>query len=298
MSITLQPEDLWLTTLRAVGRSDNTISLYRFAVRKFSDWRVHGISPANDVNTVRVTSVTSNANTDLLTTTRFEALAYTRYLTDAYKPNGVKTHIKSLRSFFSWCMNEEMINANPFMRITITIPDEPQRTADGDQVERMLASAKRSRRDTAICTLLADSGARRGEVAAITIADLDLHSGVITLRESKSRARIIPISNRTLIALSRWLRERGVGQGSLWYSPTHVGVNAYALVAEVVERHSKGALTCHSLRRRFAIEWMLKGGSETSLMRHCGWSSRTMIAVYSRASSDVIAANEYRNLFG
>jgi integrase len=72
----------------------------------------------------------------------------------------------------------------------------------------MLAAAKNDRRALAILVLLADSGCRRGELAAITRADVDLTSRVLHLRVSKSRARVVPLSDRAVVALGRWLRWR------------------------------------------------------------------------------------------
>ena len=101
----------------------------------------------------------------------------------------------------------------------------------------------------------------------------------------------MPLTDRCVVALGRWLRQRGTGSGSLW------SVDApYQLVRQAVRRHSKGTLTPHSLRRSFACAWLAKGGSETSLMRLCGWSSMTMIQTYVRAQSDVLASAEFKRL--
>jgi integrase len=43
----------------------------------------------------------------------------------------------------------------------------------------MLARAKGNKRDTALLTLLVDTGARKGELAALTFADVDFRSGTV-----------------------------------------------------------------------------------------------------------------------
>ncbi len=70
----------------------------------------------------------------------------------------------------------------------------------------------------------------------------------------------------------------------------------YALVRQVVRRHSRGTLTPHSVRRYFACSWLSRGGSETSLMRIAGWSSLAMTRTYVQAQADVIAADEFKRL--
>jgi integrase len=199
--------------------------------------------------------------------------------------------VKTLRAFFSWCIAEELVTANPFARITISVPADPRPTASQGEIDKMLAHAKGNRRDQALLTLLCDSGCRKGELAALRIEHIDLSSGTVTFPVSKSRPRTVPLTDRAVVALGRWLRERGTGSGSLW------SVNdPYSLIKAAVRRHSGGTLTPHTMRRAFAVNWLLKGGTEVGLMRVCGWSSREMINLYSRASADVLADTEFRRL--
>ena len=109
---------------------------------------------------------------------------------------------------------------------------------------------------------------------------------------SKTVVRTVPLTDRAVVALGRWLRLRGVGSGSLWSVQ-----DPYQLVRRAVRQHSKGTLTPHALRRAFAVRWLSKGGSETSLMRIAGWSSLIMIRTYIAARADVIASDEMRRLF-
>jgi integrase len=125
----------------------------------------------------------------------------------------------------------------------------------------MLNRAKGNRRDTALLTLLIDSGCRKGEIAALTLTDIDLTSGVVRFPVSKTVARTVPLTDRAHLALSRWLRRRGTGPGSMWSVS-----DPYALVRQVVRRDSRGTLTPHSVRRYFTCSWLSRGGSETSLM--------------------------------
>ena len=145
----------------------------------------------------------------------------------------------------------------------------------------MLQRAKGNRRDLAMLTLLVDTGCRKREVASLTVADLSFPDGTLRFPVSKSMVGTVPLTDRAVLNLQRWLRQRGVGGGSLW------NVTApYQLVRQVVRRHSRGTLTPHALRRTFAVCWLCKGGSETSLMRLAGSTSRGMIVLYSRASAD------------
>ena len=219
---------------------------------------------------------------------RAEAYAFTQWLGERYQPGGVAIRLRSLRAFYGWLVKEELIVKNPLSGITISTPKQAHLTPGDDQIEAMLLSAKRSRRDSALLTLLVDTGARKGEIAALRCGDIDVASGMVRFPVSKSMARTVPLSERSIAALGKWLRERGGAPGSLW-----AVANPYALVRQVVSRHSNGELTPHSLRRSFAVRALRRGVTPISLMRLCGWSSHQMLAVYSQAHADTIAAEEY-----
>lgn len=267
MSHNFTTVDEYLATLRAMGRRPATLAHYEYVLNHLTSWRGQDI-------------------TDL---TRLEARSYLRTLTDTYAPGGVASRLKALRSFYSWCVREELATENPFRGLTVKVPDEAQPTATEEQIDAMLQSAKRNKRDLALLTVLADTGCRKGEIAAVEFRDLDLTTGTITFRESKTKPRTVPLTDRAVIALARYLRGRGTSSGSLW----SVG-DPYSLVKAAVKRHS--TLTPHTLRRAFAVRWLANGGSETSLMRICGWSSITMIQTYVKASQDSIAHDEFRRM--
>lgn len=245
---------------------------YTHAVNKLKAWRGDG---------------------DVTTVSKLEALRFVQDLTDQYAPGGVSNLVRSLRAMYGWLLAEEMVESNPFarIRIRISIPQEDKTTATDDEIERMLARAKGNRRDVALLTLLIDTGARKREIAALTVADLDLNSGTVRFPVSKTVIRTVPLTDRAVVALGRWLRQRGTGPGSLW----SVGA-PYQLVRQVVRRHSKNILTPHSLRRSFAVRWLARGGSETGLMRVAGWSSLIMVQTYVRARASDLASDEFRRL--
>ena len=265
------PTEVWLSALQAQGRSPGTIASHRHAVGRLRRW----------------------ADTeDLATITRLQAMAFARFLGEGHKPGGVAIVIRSLRAGWSWMVAEGLVESNVFARMRITVPEEVQSTATDEQIAAMLRSAARSsRRDQALLTVLVDTGCRRGELAAVQRGDLDLRSGTVTFRVSKTQARTVPLSDRAIAAVARYRKQPRVLTESFWC----VG-NPYELVNAVVQRHSGGALRAHALRRAFAVRWLERGGSELGLQRIAGWKSLAMVRVYVRARADVLAADEFRRL--
>jgi integrase/recombinase XerC len=158
----------------------------------------------------------------------------------------------------------------------------------------MLRKAVTHRRNHAMLAVLIDTGCRRGEIAALRPGDVDLASGTIQFPVSKTRPRVVPLSDRAHLALTTHLRQRSRDR----HPSLRCSTDPASLVRAVVRRYSEGTLTPHSLRRAFAVRWLANGGTEVGLMRIAGWSSKDMIAVYSAASAQELAQDEMRRLLG
>jgi len=284
--------DLWLASLRASGRSPKTTDIYEYAIKQLRAWRQTIVG--NGSETMREHGSETIGADGLENLTRLEAMAFTRHLLDQYAPAGVKSRIKSLTNFFNWCVAEGLCDTNPFAKVKVSVPDEAQPILSESALAGTLASAKKhSRRDYALIVMLADTGARKGEVASVRLSDIDLSSGIVRFPESKTRVRSVPMSDRLVLAVGHWMRERGTAPGSLWA----VG-DPYSFVKACVERHGGRGISPHQFRRRFAVQWLLKGGSEVGLQRVAGWNSNTMIKLYTQASADVLAADEMKRIMG
>lgn len=72
-------------------------------------------------------------------------------------------------------------------------------------------SALRGRRDAAVVALLAGTGVRRAEASALTVNDINVARGVITVWSGKGRRfRTIPAPQWSLDAIADWLDQTGV----------------------------------------------------------------------------------------
>ena len=67
----------------------------------------------------------------------------------------------------------------------------------------------RDRRDEAIIRLMAETGMRAGEVCGLTVPDVDLVRGLVTVRRGKGgRGRVAPFAPQAGRAIDRYLRMR------------------------------------------------------------------------------------------
>jgi integrase len=162
----------------------------------------------------------------------------------------------------------------------------------------------RDRRDEAILRLMIETGARAGEVVAMTVADVDLVAGRAAIRRGKGgKGRIVPISPQCARSIDRYLRMRRqhrlVDTSPLWLGGKGKAFGYPALYATLKYRADLAGIEAfwpHLLRHTAASRWLAAGGSEGGLMAVAGWSRREMLDRYTRATSEARAADEARRL--
>ncbi len=154
-----------------------------------------------------------------------------------------------------------------------------------EKVESVLASCDRSaavgRRDHAVLLLLARLGLRGGEVAALTLDDLDWDTGLVTLSGKGQRREALPLPEDVGKALAAYLRDGrppcGTRRVFVRAIAPHRGFSSTAAVCDIVRRALgragidaplKGA---HLLRRSLACAMLSNGASPEEIgqiLRH------------------------------
>jgi len=153
------------------------------------------------------------------------------------------------------------------------------------QVERVLAACNRQtavgRRDYAILLLLARLGLRAGEIATLTLEDLDWQAGVLTVRGKGGRASQLPLPVAVGEALAAYLQD-GRPRGASRYvflrgrapvvsfkgSPAIDSIVKHALARAGIDAPRKGA---HQFRHSLACQLLRHGASLAEigeLLRH------------------------------
>ena len=134
------------------------------------------------------------------------------------------------------------------------------------------------------------SGLRVGEVAASTLAHLDLEARTLYVADTKNgRPRRPPLAADTLELLRAYLdpRRRGDGTGPAARQrrrPPRLGVHDHQRRAERRQEGRRAAPPWRCRRTRCgaagASRYMADGGTETACMEIAGWTSNTMIVRY------------------
>jgi integrase/recombinase XerD len=130
-------------------------------------------------------------------------------------PGGRHADYRALRAFLNWWQHETEPDAwqNPLQKVTppkVTL--EPIEAVSLATVAAMLAVCKNDFtgiRDRAVLLCLLDTSARAAEFMALTLADIDLVTGVVSIRQGKGRKpRTVYLGRKSRKALRAYLKRR------------------------------------------------------------------------------------------
>jgi integrase/recombinase XerD len=280
----------WLVALRAEHKAPKTIKQYGDGIRLYLRWCDNTGTPAE------------------LTKPAVQAFISSLFDNGA-EANTVKARYGALKRFAIWLATEGELSGDPLAGMTPPTLDtkviHPLTDAElKDLVKVCQGNTFRDRRDEAIIRLMAETGLRAGECAALKLSDVDtLHGQATVTRGKGGRGRVVPFSAKTAQAVDRYIRMRRshklAGTDDLWLGEKS-NTFAYTALYRALVRRAKLAgidnFFPHLLRHTAATRWLAAGGSEGGLMAVAGWSKRDMLDRYTRATASERAADEARQL--
>ena len=133
----------------------------------------------------------------------------------ALAPATLARKLAALRSFFAYLVREEVRGADP--SVGIPAPRTPRRIPHPLAVDDCQILADRpcddpaapfELRDRALVELLYGAGLRVGELVALDVRDVDLHSGEVRVWGKGGKERVVPLPAAARTALRAWLDSR------------------------------------------------------------------------------------------
>jgi integrase len=219
----------------------STQQAYRAALHLMRDW----IGPARELSDV----------SSALLVEYFQVVVKRKH----YAPATEQKHIKSVKTFFNWCVNLELIERSPAKAVrSKKLPRAIDRSkAMSDEELRLLLDSLRYKpRDYALILFLADTGCRRGGAAGLRIQDIDFDKLVAVVTEKGDKSRKVAFGEPTARALRQWLGFRSMHyqiKGVYVFSrdglPMHAE-NISIIIRRAARRAGLRVLSSHSLRHR------------------------------------------------
>ncbi len=209
-------------------------------------------------------------------------------------PATVAASMRALLRFFNFCVEDGHLLTSPAARVRMPrVPEEIKPALTVTEIRRLLSAAI-GPRDRAIVLCLLDTGCRAGEFLAWRIDDIDLRTGAVLLRKTKSRKeRIVYLGAQSRRALLRWLAVHPWGDlpttavwlttdtaSKLWAQQPLTRNGLHQLLTRLGNRAGVEQCNPHKFRRTFAIMALRSGMNIYELQRLMGHASLEMVRQY------------------
>lgn len=239
------------------GLSDNTVQSY-----------------SRDLN--RFLGYLDNRKISPLEATREHIQQYLGSLRGSLSARSLARNLSSIKMFFRFLIIEGKMENNPSRLVPAPkLPKRLPKTFSLEEVERLLAAPDPSTpaglRDQAMLELLYATGLRVSELTGLNVSNLNLEAGFIRTFGKGSKERMVPVGEKALESVRRYLHEArpGLLKGR---SSSRLFLNArgkplsrqgfwkiirkYGILAGI-----KNEITPHGLRHSFATH-LLEGGAD------------------------------------
>ena len=192
----VEVEDFLLSLRVERGRSANTLKAYANDLRAYVSWLDEQGLTIGEVDEATLTEFVNHLKAG------------------ERAPSSVKRLLVSVRGLHRFLAEETEGVADPAVNVEVpTSPKGLPKALSEAEVGALLASVTGTdpvaRRDRAILEVLYGTGARIGELSALSLSDLDLDAGLVRLFGKGAKERIVPLGRYALAALVEWLGPEG-----------------------------------------------------------------------------------------
>jgi len=223
-----------------------------------------------------------------------------KYLAEPAKPAYYNNKMVYLKTFFNWCMTEELLTDNPLKDFKRRKADERIVQIDMEVIKKLLALPDQSTfpglRDYALILLHMDTGIRPKEALSLLVTDINSTALEVYVRAENAKTRIartLPISPITVKAIEKLIRVRS----TYWKEEVPVFCTCEGekmLVNGWCKRINKYGIKLgvnlypYQFRHTFALEYLRNGGNSFALQKIMGHADLNMTKRYvALANTDV-----------
>ena len=227
-----------------------------------------------------------------------------------YKSKTVKRKIATLRAFFNNLVFEELLEENPLTKIDLRFRESfvlPKIIALSDiqkifetlysELEKYPTSHNRYElvvRDITILEVLFSTGIRISELCSLTINDINLETGKITIHGKGSKERLVYIGNNNVLSAIRkyYSMHIKISNTNLFLFTNKQGKRlSEQSVRHMIDRYANKAgvkqhITPHMFRHSFATLLLDDGVDIRQIQNILGHASIVTTQIYTHVSSN------------
>lgn len=266
--------------------SHHTLRYYRDNLRTFQRWQEN-----------------NNASVVLGKITPAHIREFLKAETRRCSPAQSKHCFTTLRCFFSFLVRDGWLSTSPLA--SVDAPRTPQRVMPvftEEQFAALLATCGHDFigvRDRALLLLLVDTGARATECLSLTLNDIDIEAGILTVMGKGAKERRLFLGQAARTSMREYLRRREeVNELPVFLNYVGVPLTHSGLIQMLRRRGKKASLPKallhpHALRHSFATMFLRRGGDVLTLQRVLGHTTLTMSQRYTHVDdADVQARHQ------
>ena len=225
-------------------------------------------------------------------------------------PHKINMIINGLRNFYHFLAEEGMVDKNIMSGVKgIKIRNRKLPIIFSDkEIKKIINLPQLSVKEKTILYLLSYTGMRNSEICNILMKNIDIKKRTITLEDTKNgERRYVFFRQNTKKLLKEYLPSRDISSHYLFHN--HFGGrlkdwHINTLVKKAVgfafpfDLEKRRLSHCHTFRHSFVTSWIRAGGSIPALQHIVGWSSLSMLKVYTHLNAEALqdSYNEYNDL--
>ena len=275
----------------AIGYNDSL--LRQFAASK----RLEGKSPLTIAQYLRASQrFLSAVNKHCTDITALDIKYYLSvYASTGVSSTTVHNELHFISAFFSWLMDEEFIVRNPAHKIKNIRKDTPPKYLLTDNDINQMHNASHNKRNQAIIDVLASTGLRVSELAALNRNSISPEGAVCVYATKTHSYRTVYLTPTAKNSLNTYLSSRTDHHPAVFLTARGHRITARN-IEDIVHQTSVAAgiphtITVHSIRRYLATALHRRGCPLTYVSRLLGHASTSMTEqYYIQLSSDDLQA--------
>lgn len=237
-----------------------------------------------------------------------ELEAYITDLHKKYKQKTVKRKIASLKAYYNYLEEQEIIEGNPFRRIKVKFKEAQilPRIIPREEIEQLLnylytlEDRKNEKiykfwlRDTAVIETLFATGARVCEISNIKADSVNLNTGLIKIMGKGGRERYIQVASKEILAILQKYYDRNseaIQHSGYFFVNRSGGRYTEQSIRLMLKKHTRAAgitrnITPHMFRHSFATYLIEEGVDVSCVQQILGHSSIKTTQIYIHIASE------------
>ena len=236
-----------------------------------------------------------------------------------FKVRTINRKISSVKSFFSYLYNFEIVKDNPakyirsqkedkglpffiredhiteLMNKPLNMNLKDSRVKKDNKTKKYITNKIEGLRDQAILELFYSTGLRLSELLSINICDIDEEKQSVKVSGKGNKERIVMIGKVALNSINSYLSKKGKCLSSNLDGPLFVNNKGKRLSKRTLQRRIKRYLdetinngSVHTLRHTFATHLMERGADILTVKELLGHSSLSTTQIYTQLNPEII----------